>query len=49
MLIKAENISVTRNKKDIMVPMDGYGDTKVRADLLFSLFETDVLQLDVFN
>ncbi len=33
---------VTRNKKDIMVPMDGYGDTKVRADLLFSLFETDL-------
>tara|TARA_Y100001970_G_C14232847_1_gene859781 strand:- start:191 stop:3100 length:2910 start_codon:yes stop_codon:yes gene_type:complete len=33
---------ITRNKKNLDVPLDGYGDTKVKADLRFSLFETDI-------
>ena len=33
---------VTRNKKDLDIPLDGYGDTEVKTDLLFSLFETDL-------
>ena len=33
---------VTRNKNNLDIPLDGYGDTEVKTDLRFSLFETDL-------
>ena len=33
---------VSRNKKNIAIPLDGFGDTKVKTDLRFSLFEADL-------